>query len=167
MRNKYSTTAETLHYIEYSFGISIEELRNFIGKPHFQCKLEQLPDYSILIYEKKIVGINLLFEFHFFRNRLFFFNKAFPESYYCSSNELELLEMFCQKYSIPEGLSISDLLICDPSQHCVFVELDNRFTICNLAGKSKIFTELLEIIWDFPFFNKVLKNFLNSLTRLI
>ncbi len=127
---------------EFSFGDHFEKFHAIFGKPIYKTHPTGSNQYQIFIYECKVFETKTIFEFHFFKNQLFFFNKTFPFSFWKRSG-MEIIEMFCKYHQIKETDSIVNKRIMDKYGKFVFVELTHQITINNIDLNSKLVSEFI------------------------
>lgn len=145
-RDTMFSITDSMADIGFEYGISIKKLHMEIGKPLYQTNLAYSMHHKILMYENQVAGLQMTFEFHFFKDKLFFFNKTFPINYFWTNDEMEILEVFCQKYQIKETGSVVSARIMDLNGMYVYIDLSNSLTICNINMNSETFAEVIVTI---------------------
>lgn len=135
------TNTTTNDNTDLFFGQKSQLILEKLGKPIFKTKLGIYPNYQILVYEKYIAGIQVVFELHFFKNSLFFFNKTF----YSSDHDFieEMVNISCEKYQVPESNNLDDIKVVDELGNCLFISNHPNLSINFLAYKSESFNELI------------------------
>lgn len=135
------TNATTNDNSDLIFGQKVNPIHSKLGQPLLRKKLEIYPNYNILVYEKYIAGIQVIFELHFFKNSLFFFNKTF----YSLEHDFieEMVNISCEKHHIPGFKKLDNIKVIDPLGNCLFFSNQPNLSLNFLDYKSRLFDELI------------------------
>jgi len=145
---------EIIRPLDVSFGISINDVIPKIGNPVYSLDNSlNIPAHQVHFFRKRLRDLNLVYQFHFLSNYLFFISFHIdPRSRRVENFRDEIKRIICQKYVADNSLLNSlrqQVLIRDSQGNMLIIEdhLDYRV---NYLHKSPAFmqkaTAILEAI---------------------
>ncbi len=119
----------------FSFGSDMKHVLRLTGKADYI--LENRPyDLDIIVYLQKIKGMDVRFELHFMKSKLFFISYTY---YRIPDIEKEnIVSALCEKYRIKPGAGIYRNLIIDDDGNGLLFENGEQFSVNYFAPESRV-----------------------------
>lgn len=119
----------------FSFGSDMSHVLKLTGKADYI--LENRPyNLDIIVYLQKIKGMDVRFELHFMKGKLFFISYTY---YRISDIEIEnVISALCEKYQVRPNSVIYNNIIIDKQGNGLMFEKGEQFSVNYLAPGSKV-----------------------------
>lgn len=137
---KLETPTEINFNKNISFGSSIQDIQQELGKPNLIHKKSDAFNYNVMFYRFKIGGHKTKCEFHLLDGHLFFYTYLF--SYLSKKDKLELQKIIASKYLEEADAEILDHKIVDHRKNMIIVEDAIDFTVAYLSGDSSTYGKI-------------------------
>ncbi|PWH87221.1 hypothetical protein [Brumimicrobium oceani] len=126
--------------LNYNAHSSTKQIIKEYGTPFYTMKNEGMKETEILYYKKRIGFHKARLEFHFYKERLFFYSYTFP--YLSNSDKIEIKKTLEEKYYEKQKIDFTKNYLTDLDKNMISVTDDMEYSILYFCKNDKAISKL-------------------------